>query len=89
MIQKTFYVFRKTFFDLKIDRVTIKDNHMVIYEGNYGDEVTVPFPDSIIPDIKDQEAVLSYLACNEAISWMHPLFEKLLNGKRISQTGRH
>ncbi|KAL8741934.1 MAG: hypothetical protein Q9184_008326 [Pyrenodesmia sp. 2 TL-2023] len=40
-----------------------------------------PFPKNLFPDIKDQEAILSYGSCREAIAFMEVLVPDLLEGR--------
>ncbi|KPI45722.1 uncharacterized protein AB675_461 [Cyphellophora attinorum] len=79
-VQSVFYGFRKAFFDIAIKNITITPEKIVIREGAYGSNITLPFPDELIPDPRDQEAVLAHFACDDAVGWMHHFLEKLLEG---------
>ena len=80
LVQGVYYKFRRELFDLKIDGIECMPREVLMWYGYYGDMVNVPFPDHLLLDQRDKEAVLSYCACEEGIGWMHHLFKELLEG---------
>ena len=53
----------------------------ILYEGFYDDDrVFFPFPDHLLPREQDKQAALTFLACGEAIAYMHELFRIMLKG---------
>lgn len=80
VVQALFYAFRENTFDLSIGRIEVGERGIRMWEKPYDEAVMVPFPSHLISDPSVHEAVLSYLACSEAILWMEDMFSKLLEG---------
>ena len=60
-IQKAFYIFREKTFDKLITKVEEKDNFLLLTEGYYEkNEVFVPFPEALVKDERDRQAVLTH-----------------------------
>lgn len=83
MAQMAFYAYREHTFDLLIERVEKNGKDLLIYEASYGktQECYFQFPDHLLPDERDKQAVLTYLTCGDAVGYMHELFKTLLDGE--------
>ena len=80
--QLIFYVFQKTTFMWSPGRIEkIGGTWLIHPKDDRGTCQLKPFPYEIVPDVHDQEALLTYQACNTAISEMHNLFKVLLRGE--------
>ncbi|MCJ1243797.1 hypothetical protein MMC30_000994 [Trapelia coarctata] len=80
-IQKGFYIFREKTFDKLIIKVEEKDGMLLLTEGYYDiDDVLVPFPDELVKNERDRQAVLTHLTCADALGWMHDFMRLILKG---------
>lgn len=75
-------MFRENVFDKHLKRIESNGEDLILHEHLYvTDDIVFPFPDNMISDARDKEAILSYLACNDAMGYMHKLIGKLLYGE--------
>lgn len=82
LAQEAFYVFRENVFDKHLKRIESNGEDLILHEHLYiTDDIVFPFPDNMISDARDKEAILSYLACNDATGYIHKLIGKLLYGE--------
>lgn len=76
------YTFNKNRWMWPIRRMDVSGNTRSVFDGERtGKSVIIPFPDALFPNAQDQEAILSYNACNGAVAFLHNLMEDMLKGK--------
>ena len=81
MAKKIFYAFMKITFMWNPGRIEKIGKTWLIHPKIYtGTSQIVPFPYDIVPDVHDQEALLTYQSCNAAVSNMHNVVKTLLEG---------
>lgn len=89
LLQKMFYNFRYTVFDKSIVKIIRKVNDgkrsYFLYEGNYPDivhphNILVPFPDHLVQDMEEKNAVLCMMACTDAMAFFYRVVEYVLQG---------
>lgn len=82
LAQKLYYVFSKTtymFCPWRIEKMgTTWLLHPIVYINK---SWLVPFPSATIPNVRDQEALLSYQGCSSAVFAMQNVVKVLLEGK--------
>jgi hypothetical protein len=88
-IQSVYYGFRKSLFDIDIGHVNTTEKKIIVHGNPDKTTLTFPslFPEELILDSRDQEAVLAHLASADGLHSMHHLLEKLLEGR--SQSSIH
>ena len=75
-------MFRKNHFDLPVKKVEKRENELIITEEDFDpNQLTMPFPQMDAFTEADKNAVLSYSACDFAMSCMNDLTKILLQGK--------
>ncbi len=78
--QLLFYTYREIVFDKLIVKVERKGNEISLYEGEYEDDCFIPFPAALFPDEREKQAVLTYLACGDALGYLHEVLKIMLKG---------
>lgn len=82
LAQKIFYHFSKTTYmwcPWRIEKIgTTWLLHPIVYDSK---SQLVPFPYATVPNVQDQEALLSYQRCSSAVYNMQDLVKALLEGK--------
>lgn len=58
-----------------------KENEILLYEGSYDVDCFVPFPTALFPDECDKQAILTYMACGDAIGYMHEVLKSMIKGQ--------
>lgn len=87
--KKTFYAFMKITFMWNPGRIEKIGKTWLIHQKIYtGTSQIIPFPYDIVPDVHDQEALLTYQSCNGAVSNMHNVVKALLEGMSTQATSR-
>ncbi|TVY60736.1 hypothetical protein LSUE1_G007922 [Lachnellula suecica] len=102
ILQELVYVHREKNFDMILTKVEKKPeggDTMYIHETDYAKkrksgkitalgDLVYPFPSDLIPDLRDKQAVLAHLACDDAVGWMHDVVQYFLGGiaKSITET---
>ncbi len=82
LAQQIFYLYTKTTFMWSPGRIQKIGTTWLIHSKDYtGKSQLIPFPYEIVPDARDQEALLTYQSCSTAVSLMHNVFKALLKGK--------
>ncbi|KAL8994046.1 MAG: hypothetical protein Q9169_005888 [Polycauliona sp. 2 TL-2023] len=76
--QAMFYVYREIAFDKLIVKVKRTKGQLWLFEGQYQDEILVPFPEALIKDENEKKAVLTYLACGDAYGYLDVLLKTML-----------
>lgn len=76
--QLLFYMYREIVFDILITKVEKTDRKVLLYEGEYKENCFVPFPTALFPEEREKQAVLTYLACGDAIGYMHETLGNML-----------
>ena len=81
LLQAVFYDYRMRIFDISVAKIEKKGHKLHVWEGPYSDmQCLVPFPNHLVLDEKDKEALLSHLTCNDTLAWMYELERQLLDG---------
>lgn len=79
--KKMFYAFMKITFMWNPGRIEKIGKTWLIHPKIYtGTSQIVQFPYDIVPDVHDQEALLTYQSCNTAVSNMHNVVKTLMEG---------
>lgn len=82
LVQQIFYLYTKTTYMWNPGRVEKIGTTWLIYPRvKKTNSVLTPFPHAIVPDVHDQEALLTYQSCSSAVSLMHNVVKALLKGK--------
>lgn len=81
IVQRIFYVYREQAFEKLITKVEKEDDTLYLYEGQYGEEALVPFPNHLFHCTDDREAALTYYACSDAVAFMLEITRNFLKGK--------
>lgn len=82
MAQQIFYLYSKMIFMWDPGPIQRMGTTWLIHTGSYtGKSQLAPFPYAIVPDVDDQKALLTYQACNTAVSQLHNTVKTLLRGK--------
>lgn len=80
--QQIFYLYSKMTYMWNPGRIEKIGTTWLIHPEVYtGTSQLVPFPYAIVPDVHDQEALLTYQSCNTAASEMHNVVKALLKGE--------
>lgn len=83
VLQAMFYMYRERLYDKKVKRIEEKGGKLIFYEGDYkeaaGDPI-VPFPNHLVGNEKNKQAVLAYLSCTDVLIYMDDLVKYLLSG---------
>jgi hypothetical protein len=87
ILQAMFYSYRERVFDKDIVKVKEKGGKLLVYEGKYNrsthrphGSVLQPFPNHLLTKEHDKHALLVYLACDDALGFMHETVKYLLSG---------
>ena len=81
LIQDAFYTYRRRMYDVSIARIERKGSAIHVWEGPYGlTQCLVPFPNHLILGKEEEESLLSYLTCSDALTCMYDLKRQLLDG---------
>ena len=68
-------------FDFLINKIEKRGNDIHIWEGKYEEnQLLASFPAGDLSGA-DQEAILTHDACSDALTFMHDLIEKSLEGQ--------
>ena len=68
-IQKVFLVYREAVFDKLFIKAEAKNELLLLTEGLYaGDDIFVPFPETLVKTKLDRQAKLTHLTCSDAIN---------------------
>ncbi|KAI4197244.1 MAG: hypothetical protein LQ346_003032 [Caloplaca aetnensis] len=81
--QAAFYSYRENVYDKIFSEVHRDGKNFILYEGEYGSRVLVPFNNTQFPEKEDKEALLSYSACTYALIVMDRLISNLLHSMSI------
>lgn len=87
LLQDIFYMYRENVFDTLIVKIEIQDEKMYIHAGEdsgqlvNSHDVLEPFPNDLVKDIRDKQAILAHGACGDVLAWMHDIIKYLLAGK--------
>lgn len=85
ILQAIFYHFREAAFDIKIKKIEKRKGKLHMYEhyykSNLGDSIHFRLPVHLLSDPKDKAAVLTYMTCNEASSFLWEISKEMLKGK--------
>ena len=82
LAQQLFYHFSKTTYMWCPGRIEKIGTTWLIHPKVYtGTSQLIPFPYEIVPNVQDQEALLTYQSCSSAVSNMHKVVKALLRGK--------
>ncbi|KAJ8067308.1 hypothetical protein OCU04_004663 [Sclerotinia nivalis] len=91
-LQEIFYRYRHAMFDKKIVKIERKNGKLYIHEGEYPDmtsnlDILHDFPEKLVQNKEDKQAILTFLAAFDAIAWMKDATELLLKGtsKKIEE----
>ena len=80
-VQKAFLIYREKVFEKLFTKVHEKDGILYLTEGQYDkDDVLIPFPEELVKNRRDREAVLTHLTCMDALGWMHNFIKMMLEG---------
>lgn len=82
LAQKIFYHFSKTAYMWCPERIEKIGTTWLLHPkvSNIKSQL-VPFPYATFPDVRDQEALLTYQGCSSAVFNMHNVVKALLEGK--------
>lgn len=82
LTQQIFYQFSKTTYMWNPGRIEKIGTTWLIHPRTHtGTSQLIPFPYAIVPDVRDQEALLTYQSCSSAVSEMHNVVKVLFRGK--------
>jgi len=86
LLQEVFYIYREKVFDKLVVRVEEKNGEVYTHEGIYNRPVSfvdyfLPFPKDLVPKKEDRQGLLTYLACSDAVGWMHDMIKHVLAGE--------
>lgn len=79
-VQLLFYMYREIVFDKLIAKVEKKENEILLYEGFYEDDCIIPFPAAYFPGEREKQAMLTYMACDDAVGYMHEVLKVMVKG---------
>jgi hypothetical protein len=81
-VQDVFYAFREMTFTFKITKIEKAVDTLHMYQTRTGiaDIPIFPFPDHLVPETRDKQALLAYLSCTESLSSLTGLVRKALEG---------
>ena len=83
------YLFAKTSFTSNPGRIEKVGTTWLVYPASSsGNSRLIPFPYALFPDGREQEALLTLLDCNFAVSDMHNVVQMLLRGKSLLRHSR-
>jgi hypothetical protein len=87
-LQKVFYMYREKCFDKLVARIERKNGKMYIHEGVYNYEGMISemdfletFPESLCESEEEKLALLSHIACSDAVAWLHELIKFMIGGQ--------
>ena len=85
LLQEAFYTYREMASDIPIHDVKIAKGKLHIYERVYDAAVKAEgplyaFPNNLVPDQRNKKALLTFLACTDALKHMFTLTAKVLKG---------
>ena len=83
LVQQAFYAFLEIAFDMPISDVKIEGDKIHVYESEYDEDKDGPlhaFPNHLLSNPEDKEALLSYCACGDTLKYMFELMQKVLSG---------
>ena len=82
LTQAAFVEYRRREFDIAIVEVEKRGHDIYLWEREYEEqEILVPFPESLLPDQDDQNAVLVYATCGDALARLHTFIGYCLKGQ--------
>ena len=82
LAQQIFYLYCKITYMWNPGRIEKIGTTWLIHTRVYtGKSLLIPFPHAIVPDVHDQEALLTYQSCTSAVSAMHNVVKALFRGK--------
>ena len=85
LLQKIFYVYRKHAFDHNIMKVANKDGKLVVHtDYSEPNKPFFAFPNDAVHNLEDEQALLAFKACGDAVGIFHKLITKVLFGKHLS-----
>lgn len=82
-LQKAFYMFRKSAFDLSIESIEVKEDTVVIKEGKYdARKVLVDFPEDLVKEEEPfvRNMLYTLMACTDQFRSLHDLCNAFLKG---------
>lgn len=80
--QQAFYLYREFVFDMLIETVESNENALIVHHGNHETYPLVPFPHSLFSCEKDKHMMLSWIASDNAVGYMHDLISGMLEGEQ-------
>jgi hypothetical protein len=89
ILQQIFYKYRERVFDRRIVKIEEKNGKLYLHEQRPPQmdfemlrllDFLVPFPTHLCRTKQDRQSIASYLACNDALAWMHDVIKDLLEG---------
>lgn len=85
LLQGLFYMYREKVFDRPVVRME-EDGKLLVHESAWprirsGLDMVQPFPSNLCRDTFDKQSLLVYLACEDAVGWMHDLVRVLAPGE--------
>lgn len=84
VLQQMFYLYTKITYMWNPGRIERTGTTWLIHTRVHkGTSQLVPFPYEIVPDVQDQEALLTFQSCNSAVSQMHNAVRIFLRGKSL------
>ena len=79
--QELFYILREILFDKAITKIKKEGEDLAIYEGDYNGRLFVDYPHNLVTNMNDRKAILSFAACSDAVQFLAPMVEKILEGR--------
>jgi hypothetical protein len=90
LLQEIFYIYREIVFDNLILKIEKRgDGKMYLHGGPYYTslesqfDILAKFPSDLCENERDKQAILAYLACNEASAWMYEMIRYFLLGEYL------
>ena len=80
-VQLAFYRYLETFFNLCITRLENKGEDLYLYRDNEDETHVLPFPWAHFTNEQDKQAALTWMACGNALGFVHVLLEAMLPGQ--------
>lgn len=85
LLKTVWLAFREEAFDLRLSRVQRQGDKLHIYEGKYEDtEVLVRYPQHLVSDPVEKQALLSHRACSDSSAYTYELVQKVFEGNATS-----
>ena len=84
VLQQIFYLYCKIAWMWNPGRIEKIGTTWLIHTSEHtGTSLMTPFPYAIVPDVQDQEALLTYQSCSSAVSQMNNIVGIWLRGKSL------